>query len=271
MKSIMDMQHAFKTPFAGNVENARWNPEILTRIWNNLRPIRKMAKMRRSRRHRKQSAGASYSLMGAPLDYAMVPGSAMTTNPAVAVYDRFPVDPTVSPQMVSDLDVYFGSALTRGCGVENSSLVVPADMGSNQVGGKRKSRRGSRKYGGADVGVPNFLSKLGDAGSSVANHPYLATPYPNIPQSATNAWQGKLESIPTSSDPTDHTWQYQTGQTPGAIPGNYASTIPSNIQNLYKTWAPTPANIPPPPQRAGARRRRTLRRKSRTSKRTRRH
>ena len=242
--TLSDLRHALQS------HAARYPPTTLgaENAWNTWHQNRGMVK--RTRKDRKHG-GASYALTGAPLNYAMIPGSAFTTNPTVAVYDRFPIDPTVNPQVVSDLDVFFGSALSRGCGVEDTSLKVPADMGSNQVGGK--GRRTRYKRGGAsDTG---FFSSLGDFGTTTAHHPYMATAYPNTAQSLTNQWQGKLDPVPTSSDPTDHTWKYAAEQVP---------TVVANPANWATALGPTPYLMRVSAQAGG--RKRTLKTKIRKTK-----
>lgn len=80
------------------------------------------------------------SLAGAPLDYVMRPGM-----PGVASYGVFPTEAGADVKATGHLDVYYNSALGRGCGTENTSAVVPSDMGSNLVapikGGSRRSKR----------------------------------------------------------------------------------------------------------------------------------
>lgn len=214
ISSIADLRNA-ATQHSVGFEAHRANPKIVASIWNKLLHDRRMPRKGRMTRKR---GGAAYELTGAPLTYAMTPGSAFTTDPVVAVYDRFPVDPTVSPQVVSDLDVYFNSALSRGCGIENTSLEVPANMGSNLVGGKRKnkSKRISRKHGGASVDPTGFFdniqTRVGDLASGVAHHPYMGEARPTIPHSLAHQWQGRVDSIPSSPDPTNPTWSYMTEQ-----------------------------------------------------------
>jgi hypothetical protein len=89
------------------------------------------------RMNRRRVYGGS-ALTGAPLNYSMVPGT------TADVYGRFPTDISTDPQSIQNLDQFYASALTRGCGVENITRQVPQSMGSNQiakVGGRRKTRR----------------------------------------------------------------------------------------------------------------------------------
>jgi hypothetical protein len=242
ISTITDLRHAIQHHVAhtkGGV-GKRWNPNIVTNIWNKLLHDRRMPKRSMTKKRSSLRGGAAYELAGAPLDYAMTPGSAFTTNPAVAVYDRFPIDPTVNPQVVSDLDVFFGSALTRGCGVENSSLQVPADMGSNQVGGKRRKTH-HRKYRGGNassMAEPKFLDTIGngmgDLATTIGFHPYMNSSIPSTPHSLTSQWQGKMDTIPASSDPTDHTWTYATDLKPDSVSINQFATALGPTSSLFQ-------------------------------------
>lgn len=84
----------------------------------------------------KKQRGGSMALAGAPLDYT-------TRQGVYGVYGNF-------PQYVSSGLSFYNQinqdSLTAGCGIENITPKLPADMGSNQVhkGGKRKGRT-SRK------------------------------------------------------------------------------------------------------------------------------
>lgn len=102
---------------------------------------------------KKQRGGSAAPLAGAPLDYT-------TRQGVYGVYGHF-------PQYVSSGLTFYNQinqdSLTAGCGVENITPKLPADMGSNQVqkGGKRgsksrknrrtgrKTRKGSKQRGGA--------------------------------------------------------------------------------------------------------------------------
>jgi hypothetical protein len=243
IKTVSELHHAISQHSVGNYEN-RWDPTVTEAIWNKLLHDRRMPKRRMTRRMSRKRGGASYELTGAPLDYTLTPGSAFTTNPAVAVYDRFPIDPTVNPQVVSDLDVFFGSALSRGCGIENSSLQVPADMGSNQVGGKRRRTKRSLRYRGgsnSSIATPGFFDKfqsnMGNLGDSALHHPYMSTARPTLPHSLTHQWQGRVDSIPTSADPTNHTWKYATEQPAGHF--SFKSIVPSNFGDVGSLYNPT--------------------------------
>ncbi len=86
---------------------------------------------------KKQRGGSAAPLAGAPLDYT-------TRQGVYGVYGNF-------PQYVSSGLTFYNQinqdSLTAGCGVENITPKLPADMGSNEVqkGGKRRGRKGTRK------------------------------------------------------------------------------------------------------------------------------
>jgi hypothetical protein len=248
IRDLRDMLQAY----VGNTDsNMIWN-----KILDNCREM-----PRRRMTHRKRG-GAAYALTGAPLDYMMTPGSAFTTDPSVGVYSRFPIDPTVNPQVVSDLDVFFNSSLSQGCGTENSTLTVPADMGSNQVGGRR---RFSMRGGVADLSENTIVKAIVGMGDSAVNHPYLASAYPNVAQSLTNSWQGKVDSIPTSSDPTDHTWKYATD---ASLKAANVANLASSLGQANTLLTPTGPNLGPstpnlgPSMAGGARKSRRKHRRS---------
>lgn len=86
---------------------------------------------------KKQRGGSAAALAGAPLDY-------VTRQGVYGVYGNF-------PQYVSSGLTFYNQinqdSLTAGCGIENITPKIPADMGSNAVqkGGKGKSRRAGRR------------------------------------------------------------------------------------------------------------------------------
>ena len=94
--------------------------------------------------------------LGAPLDYVMRPGL-----PAVATYATFPTEVGPDVKSAADLDVYYNSGMGRSCGTENTTAHVPASMGSNKVGGGRRTR----KYRGGD-----FMASLGTR-AYISNNP----------------------------------------------------------------------------------------------------
>ena len=103
---------------------------------------------------KKNHRGGSH--LGAPLDYVMRPGL-----PAVATYATFPTEVGPDVKSAADLDVYYNSGMGRSCGTENTTAHVPASMGSNKVGGGRRTR----KYRGGD-----FMASLGTR-AYISNNP----------------------------------------------------------------------------------------------------
>jgi hypothetical protein len=153
------------------------------------------------------------SLTGAPLNYAMAPGA------NVSVYGRFPTEISTDPTALKDLDVFYNSALSRGCGTENSTRQVPVNMGSNKVGGRRRKTQRRRKHGGSLL-------------DSAMMRPYLASPYPNPVQSAYESWSGNPASVPTASYPVNHTWEYKSHGIEGIINPGMISSIKNDLTKL---------------------------------------
>lgn len=141
---------------------------------------------RKSQRKSLRRQGGSYALTGAPLSYGMVPGT------TADVYGYFPTDISTDPQSIQNLDQFYGSALTRGCGLENSTRQVPASMGSNLVGGKRRKTRKALKGG-------NLFESL-------SSRFYTAEPVPGSIQKASDMFAGQ-PSYPSAS-PAVPNWSY---------------------------------------------------------------
>jgi len=193
----------------------------------------------------------------APLDYGMAPG----LNPGI--YGNFPVAINSDPQSIQDLDVYFQSAITKGCGIENSSPTIPEGMGSNMVGGrsrknkqnKRKSvmmrkasrkgavsrkasRKGAASRKASRKGAASRrrfrkqhggIADISNLGTSLYMRPYLADVPPSILQS-----MGAPPGSPSLShpSPTDNTWEYASRGADGIInPGN-VTHIGSNFSQI---------------------------------------
>ncbi len=148
---------------------------------------RKMNRKGGKRTGSRRVKGGSYALTGAPVSYSMVPGT------TADVYGYFPTDISTDPQSIQNLDQFYGSALTRGCGLENITRQIPATMGSNQVGG-RKSRKGRKGMKGG-----NLLESLN-------SRFYYAEPVPGLVQRASDTFAG-LPPYPSSS-PVVPNWNY---------------------------------------------------------------
>lgn len=163
-----------------------------------------MPSSRTHRRRTKKVRGGS--LFGAPLSYSMTPGS------TVNVYGHFPTEIASSPTAVHDLDVYYRSALTQGCGTEDSSRQVPATMGSNEV----RAQTG----GVLDLDIPR---------------PFLAGTPPNMVQSVSASWSGATEPVPIPASPVHQAWGYQSQIMPDSInPRTFITSLPPSP--LLASW-----------------------------------
>jgi hypothetical protein len=162
------------------------------------------------RRSRKQRGGA------APLSYTMTPGA------FVDVYGKFPVEVGTDPASIRDLDVFWQSGLTGTCG-QNTAYwpTVPANMGSNQVGGKRqrtiKRRRGRPMKGG------NMLESL-------TYRPVISTAPPNMAQIGYNHVTGVPGFAP--ANPVQHSWGYMSNGTAGVINPGVVTEIQGDMTKL---------------------------------------
>jgi hypothetical protein len=139
---------------------------------------------------RQRQRGGTQPLAGAPLDYSTRPG-------LYAPYGVFPA------YVSSGLDFYDKinqQAPVAGCGKEDTTPVLAADMGSNEVGkqkgGKRKTRKGRKQKGG--------FPSLGDFASSATFRPFAATNPTGAFYDATMAWKGQplpLSPMPNTANP----------------------------------------------------------------------
>jgi len=176
--------------------------------------------------HGKSKAKRGGSLGGAPLDYVMRPGM-----PAVATYATFPTEVGSDPKATHDLDVYYNSALGRGCGSENTTAHVAPDMGSNlvpQAGGRRGRRRTVRRHGG------NFLTALN-------TRAYTGYNPAGMIQQGSEAWLGVGPYKTNSADPSLGLKNLPLSQSgPMLIDPNQISVIDNDITKLANP-SPYPA------------------------------
>jgi hypothetical protein len=183
-------------------------------------------KNRRNLASRKQRGGAA-PISGAPLDYSMAPGL------NIQAYGRFPVEAGTDPSSVRDLDVYFRDSLSADCGVKDSSLKVPANMGSNQVGGRRRRRTIRRR--GRNSRSRKFRQRGGDLLESItARVPFIhnSSVAPNLLQSAQNAYTGGTQPVPAPADPAAHTWEPRTHGIAGLINPGIVAYVPNDVGRL---------------------------------------
>lgn len=220
------LQSAWKRQF--NSELSKASAKSFVKYYRDMRSKSKRAS-------RREQAGGM-----APIhDTGMAPGL------SVGVYGNFPFEAATDMKYIEDLDVYFANSLNRGCGVENSSLTVPETMGSNKVGGARKSRksmarksykkrrtvarktmRRNRKYKG------NYKGRGGNLLESLATHPYISSAPPNLIQQTSAVMSGSTSPVPFPGSPTTHAWGYQSSGISGIINPGVVSSIGDDLTKL---------------------------------------
>jgi hypothetical protein len=203
------------------------------------------------------------SLSGAPLTYSMTPGA------NVAVYGRFPTEIGTDASSIKSLDVFYNSALSRGCGTENSGRNVPATLGSNKVGGRRRGAAAVTRRGAAAVtrrgtaaltrrGAAAVTRRGTNGGSRVRSRrsigggplawiedqvgslaggidtarPYLASAPPNMIQSGYEKIVGNPNEVPVSGSPVVSTWSYKNPDINATINPGLISRIENDLTKL---------------------------------------
>ena len=168
--------------------------------------------------HGKKKGGSH----GAPLDYIMRPGM-----PTVASYGVFPTEAGADPKSVGHLDVYYSSALGRGCGTENTTAVVPKDMGSNHVPAKG-GRRTTRRARGGD-----FMTTLG-------TRTFVAETVANPLQRIGETVMGQAPFVRDNGDPTAYSWHTVSNRATPLIDPNGISIVDKDITTMANP-SPYPA------------------------------
>ena len=252
MATISEIQRKLKQ--FNNFASESDNPAAYQKKWNELfhmplssqsahsfaayyRDMRSNTRKHRSRKQSRRQHGGAAAIQGAPLDYAMTPGL------NIQAYGRFPIEAGTDPASVRNLDVYFQDSLTKDCGVKDSSLHVPANMGSNQVGGGR--RRGSRRVGkkarrtmrrgGLKGRRGTFRQRGGDLLESItARMPFVnnSSVAPNLLQTAQNMYTGGTQPVPAPADPSLHTWEPRTHGVGGLINPGVVAYVPNDVGKL---------------------------------------
>jgi hypothetical protein len=150
-------------------------------------------------------------------DYAMTPGM------PVATYGNFPTELATNGTALHDLDVFFQNSLPISPPGYWPS--VPANMGSNQVGGSRRYRRNTRRKqrGG------NLMSSL-----EVRPIPFLSSAPPNILQTSAHSWSGNPTQFPAAG-PEFPAWQPHNSAG-NLITPNTIATINNNFGTLASVW-----------------------------------
>jgi hypothetical protein len=161
---------------------------------------------------RKQRKGSEASLVKqrggmAPIAYQMGPGI-----PSATTNGHYPTDASTDAESKHNMDVYFNSGMSRTAGTESWRFpTVPAEMGSNKVGGRRRTRRSRKQKGGGSL-----LETIGHV-------PFL----PGAPLTSVQTGYAAYSGQPPapSSDPTSTAWSYS----------NIKSVIdPSSITRIDK-------------------------------------
>lgn len=157
-------------------------------------------KQRSAPRMTKKQRGGMAPLAGAPLDYT-------TRQGVYGVYGHF-------PQYVSSGLSFYNQinqdSLTAGCGIENITPKLPADMGSNQVqkGGKsrkahrkgRKTRRGRKQRGGGPF--QDSLATTRATLDVIGSRPFPASQPPTTAFITQMGLKGENVSTPPPSEAT---------------------------------------------------------------------
>jgi hypothetical protein len=202
----------------------------------------------REMRSKTRSLRGGMAMSPAPLSYTTTPG-------VIGVYGNFPTEIATDPASIQNLDVFYQSALTRGCGTENSSLHVPEEMGSNKIGGRRTrtNRKTSRKYArsykakraqtksrknGRKTGRKTLRKRAarkfygGNLYESLMTHPYISSAPPNMIQQLSASMSGSTSPVPFPGNPSTHQWQYVSNGTGGLINPGAVTPIGSDFAKL---------------------------------------
>lgn len=143
--------------------------------------------------------GGSAPITGAPLDHTLQPG-------VYGPYGNFPdyVNKGFSVGIPQP-------GIQAECGVKDFTPTIPADMGSNQAGGKRKTRK-ARK-----VTQRGGLNALTGAPFAAEFRPFVA----ENPQTLQASWQDSFKGLPAmpSSDPSVTAYTYRMPPVIGKISG----------------------------------------------------
>jgi len=167
-----------------------------------------------------------------PLNYQIVPGA------NVQAYGNFPVEADTDPATIRDLDIYFQDSLTKSCGID-SSRQVPADMGSNKVGGRRRVNRKNRNtYKKQKKNRKNTrkssrkLMRGGNMLETLMSRPYLATVPSGILQTVGATWNASPQE--PSGSPVVQAWNYRTLGTERLVDPGLVTPIGADLTTLVK-------------------------------------
>jgi hypothetical protein len=148
-------------------------------------------KSRRTPKKTRKAQRGGAALSGAPLDHQTGPG----------IYGPHGVFPPYVASGLSFYDTVNQIGQFRGCGIEDSTPRIPADLGSNAFsklsgGGGGSSKKASQRGG----------SFLGDAFSSIMGRPIPPSAPPSVLSDVQQAWLGR--PLGPSPAPEDNPLKY---------------------------------------------------------------
>jgi hypothetical protein len=181
------------------------------------------------RRHRQKQHGGD----PAPVHYQTVPG--LLTN----TYGSYPVEVDTDP---ASLDALSGGVYPPNMSIPLSPAgfwpKVPADMGSNKVGGARRRRaRSTRRRGQKQQRRRATRRRRQQRGGNLLDSlamrpiPYISTAPPNFAQTLTHNISGGTQTIPAPPSPVNYTWALR-GTTGASIDPGQVTPISSDFSKL---------------------------------------
>ena len=135
----------------------------------------------------KQKGGSAAALAGAPLDY-------MTRQGVTGPYGSFPA------YLSSGMLPYPEDSVSAQCGKVDITPNVPVDIGSNKVGGGRRTTRRNRKQAGGSNPMAQTLQNVQSALEVFGNRPFQNASPPTTGSIATMATKGVDVATPQAQN-----------------------------------------------------------------------
>lgn len=211
IESVENIQKTWKHIFHQNL--TKKGAKTFLDYYKDMRSKTKKAmrsKTKKVKRSKTVKRRRNYKGGAAPINTTLTPGIFAKT------YGNFPTEIS-SGAPLQDLDVYIKDSIIPGTFWPSPSET----MGSNKVGGRRRSMRRNRKQKGGNLG-----ESLQMRGFPI---PFTATPYPNYSQTIANTWSGNTHTIPNPVSPVIHTWQPMSGGPASIINPGMITTIGSDF------------------------------------------
>jgi len=183
------------------------------------------AKKGKQHKQHKQSGGMAAPLAGAPLDYTTRPGLYITPGVNQGSYAQVPAyvqSGFWNPEVAQLYDPVPGQTVypTR----------TPLGMGSNLVGGARKSKKRSKQNKQNKQGGGSLMSSTLDSIHQLMFRPIPAmTPPPSVAMDAQTGMRG--QALGPSPDVTQTQLQYRMSPTPQTVVG----AIPISAININRS------------------------------------